>query len=137
MPTQALGCFLKGQACTLVADLTLHPARCPSLVHSPQRVIGRFTVRTALLCCGHLEALVIRAHEPDWPHQGEQVLGTFSHSPLAMSAPPLAPGYWPLLTQPTVEDPFHCFLNRCSHCLFPLLIRFHLGSLLSGRLFYR
>src|SRR5205823_5224006 len=49
MPTQALGGFLKGQASTQVADLTLHPARRPSLVHSPQDVIGRFTVRTALL----------------------------------------------------------------------------------------
>jgi hypothetical protein len=35
------------------------------------------------------------------------------------------------------ENPFQFFLNRCSHCLFPLLIRFPLGSLLSGLLFYR
>ena len=35
------------------------------------------------------------------------------------------------------EKPFQFLLDRCSHCLFPLLIRFHLGSLLSGLLFYR
>ena len=35
------------------------------------------------------------------------------------------------------EKPFQFLLDRCSHCLFHLLIRFHLGSLLAGLLFYR
>src|SRR6266702_8133978 len=171
MPTQALCCFLKRQASTQVADLALHPARRPLLLDSPHGIIGGFTMRTALICFGDPQALVIRAPERYWPHQSKQLLGPFSYQPLAMSATPLAPGYRALLTEPTVQDSFQqatshllarcddllfqvlqvsfaqvlhvreklfqSLLDRCSHCLFHLLIRFHLGRLLSGLLFYR
>src|SRR5437763_9922892 len=106
MPTQALGGFLKGQAPTQVADLPLHSARRPLLLDSPHGIIGRFAVATALIFDRHPQALVIRAHEPDGSHQGEQLFGPFSHHPLAMSALPLASSYRALLTQATVKDPF-------------------------------
>ena len=104
MPTQALGCFLKRQASTQVADLALHSAGRPSLVYSPQGIIGRFPVCAAHICLGHLQALVRRAHERDGSHQTEQFLRPFAHQPLAMSAPPLAPGHRASLSQPTVQD---------------------------------
>src|SRR5947209_3272840 len=106
MPTQALGSLLKGQASTQVADLPLHSARRPLLLDSPHGVIGRFAVATALIFRRHPQALVIRAHEHDGSHQGEQFLAAFSHQPLAMSALPLASSYRALLTKATVQDPF-------------------------------
>jgi hypothetical protein len=49
MPTQAVCGFLKRQASAQVADLPLHSARRALLLDSPQGVIGRFAVATALI----------------------------------------------------------------------------------------
>src|SRR5438876_1651900 len=110
-----------------LTDVSLHPRGRALLLHYPQRVIRCFPMGTVFLrfCLANMQALIVRAHKADRTDQHDQFLGTFTHQPLHMPAPPLASRYRSPLVQPTVKDSFHQLsahgLTALDYLLFQVL----------------